>query len=217
MSCDILAVGPHPDDVEIGVGGTVARCVAAGQRVEILDLTRGELASRGTPEERADEAQAAATILGASARHNVGLPDGAVGNVPAQRMALVQHIRAIRPRTVLAPYINDRHPDHDAAHHLVRDAAQLAGLVRLDTGQEPFRPERILFYRVYGDTDFPPAVMDITSTWGEKVEAMSAHKSQLFNPNYEGAATGVSSPEFWEAIDLAIGGIHGQGPPPWGM
>ena len=217
MSCDVLAIGPHPDDVDIGIGGTVALCTAAGLDVQILDLTQGELGSRGTPEERQKEAQAAAKILGVSKRHTLGLPDGAIANAPAQRMSVVQQIRAIRPHTVLAPYVHDKHPDHDAAHYLVRDAAQLAGLAKIKTDNDRFRPARMLYYRVYGDTDYPAAVMDITSTWEQKKRAMGAHASQVYNPEYEGEATGVSSLRFWESIEArarywgnAIGADFGE-------
>lgn len=217
MSCDVLAIGPHPDDVELGAGGIVAHCAAQGKAVAILDLTRGELASRGTPEERAEEAAEAGRILGAAKRVNAGLPDGGLANNAGQRMAIIKQIREFRPQVVLAPFHTDHHPDHDAAHHLIRDAAHLAGLAKIDTGQERFRPSTMLYYRVYGDSTMPALVMDVTDGWNTKQRALAAHQSQLYNPSYEGAETRVSSKAFWESIETrarywgdAIGVTYGE-------
>lgn len=197
---DLLAVGAHPDDVEVGAGGTVAKAVRQGKRVAILDLTEGELASRGSVEERREEARAAAKILGVAHRANAGLPDGGITNSDAQRKTLIALLRTLRPCVLLCPMHTDRHPDHDAAHYLLRDANYLAGLARIDTGQPPHRAAHVYYYRVYGETTPPSAVVDISDTFEMKLAALRAYKSQLFNPQYEGAATFVSSEAFWNSI-----------------
>lgn len=197
---DVLAIGAHPDDVEVGVGGIVAKLTRRNRAVAILDLTEGELASRGSVEERRDEARSAAQILGVCARHNACLPDGGIANVPEQRLAVIRLLRDIRPRILIAPMHTDRHPDHDAAHYLVRDANYLAGLARIDTGQAPYRVPRVYCYRVYVDTTAPAVIVDVTATFETKLAALRAYRSQLFNPEYEGAETYVSSEAFWNAI-----------------
>lgn len=200
MNADILAIGPHPDDADIGVGGILAKAAAAGKRVVIADLTRGELGTRGTPDERAAEAQAAARILGAAARENLGLPDGAVANTETQRTAVAALIRRHRPRILLAPMANDRHPDHEAAHALVRDAAYLAGLAKFAAEGDPWRPSRIYYYRVYGDPEPPAILIDVSAVFATKLAALREFTSQLYNPSYEGAETFVASKAFWEGI-----------------
>jgi len=198
---DVLAIGPHPDDVEIGVGGTLHKLTARGLQTGILDLTRGEAGTRGTPEERQREAQAAAEILGVAVRVNANLPDGRVANTQDQRMALIPVLRKYRPRILLAPMDNDRHVDHNAAHDLVRDAAYLAGLQSLDTGDAPHRPDLIYFYRVYGDPTTPQLIVNITNHFEAKTSAMASYKSQLYNPEYEARETYVSSQVFWQGIE----------------
>lgn len=214
---DVLAVGAHPDDVEVGVGGTVAKLVKQGQRVAILDLTEGELATRGSVEERRAEAQAAAALLGVAHRANAQLPDGGIANSEAMRGKLIFALRTLRPRALLCPMHTDRHPDHDAAHYLVRDANYLAGLARIDTGQGPHRAAHVFYYRVYGEPTPPSAVIDVSDTFEAKLSALRAYRSQLFNPNYEGATTYVSSEAFWKSIATRaaywggrIGAVYGE-------
>lgn len=197
---DLLIVGAHPDDVEVGVGGIVAKAAKAGMRVAILDLTEGELGSRGSVEERRSEAQAASVALGVAHRANAQLADGGVANSDTQRRKLISHLRELRASVLLCPMHTDRHPDHDAAHYLVRDANYLAGLSRIDTGQEPHRASQIYYYRVYGESTPPSALIDISDVFETKLAALRAYKSQLFNPQYEGAATFVSSEAFWNSI-----------------
>ena len=201
MNVDVLAVGAHPDDVELGIGGLVHKLAQRGHTVGILDLTRGEMSTRGTVEERDAEAQEAARILGVALRENAGLPDGAVANTHEQQMRTLFFLRAHRPRILIAPMDNDRHPDHRAAHALVRDAAYFSGLARIDTGQEPYRPPVVYYYHpYYEDRAAPAIVVDISDHFEAKTEALRAHKSQFFNPDYSGAPTFISSPEFWEGI-----------------
>ncbi|MCC6155229.1 MAG: bacillithiol biosynthesis deacetylase BshB1 [Candidatus Hydrogenedentes bacterium] len=197
---DLLVVGAHPDDVEVGVGGIVANAAKAGKHVAILDLTEGELGSRGSVAERRAEAQAAAQMLGVAHRANAQLPDGGIANSEGMRQKLIAHIRELRPRILLCPMHTDRHPDHDAAHYLVRDANYLAGLSRIDNGQEPHRAVHVYYYRVYGESTPPSALIDISDVFETKLAALRAYKSQLFNPQYEGAATFVSSEAFWNSI-----------------
>lgn len=199
-NCDLLVVGAHPDDVEVGVGGIAAKAAKAGKRVAILDLTEGELGSRGSVEERRSEAQAASAALGAILRANAQLPDGGIANCDAQRRKLITHLRNLRAAVLLCPMHTDRHPDHDAAHYLVRDANYLAGLSRIETGQEPHRAAHVYYYRVYGESTPPSALIDISDVFETKLAALRAYKSQLFNPQYEGAATFVSSEAFWNSI-----------------
>lgn len=200
---DVLAIGAHPDDADLGVGGMLAKCAAAGKRVAMLDLTRGELASRGTPEERQQEATRAAELLGVARRVQAGLPDGGLANVEAQRLELIRHIRALRPRVLLAPMRPDRHPDHEAAHELVRAANFFAGLTRVDTGQVPWRAPVVYFYHPYFQAAEPPALLvDVSETFETKLEALAAYASQFHNPERNEPETYVSSAKFWEDIRI---------------
>ncbi len=200
MNVDVLAVGAHPDDVEAGAGGVVAKLIKNGRRVAILDLSRGELASRGSPEERAAEAAEAARILGVAERANAALPDGAIANSTEQQRVVVPHIRRFRPQAILAPMDGDRHPDHGAARSLVRDANFLSGLARIPGGEAPWRASTVFHYRVHGKADPPQLVIDITREFETKLAAMGAYASQFHNPGYNGPPTYVASPEFWESI-----------------
>ena len=198
--CDVLAVGAHPDDVEVGVGGIVAKLVKQGRRVAILDLTQGELGTRGTIEERHAEAQSAAAILGVAQRVNAKLYDGSLANVRPMQAIVAHFIRELRPRILICPMHTDRHPDHDAAHNLLRDANYFAGLQKIDVALEPHRASHVYYYRVYGESTPPSALIDISDVFETKLAALRAYKSQLFNPQYEGAATFVSSEAFWNSI-----------------
>lgn len=200
MTVDVLAVGAHPDDVELGVGGLLHSLVCDGFSVAILDLTRGELATRGSVEEREQEARDAAHILGVSRRENVGLPDGRVQNLPEQRLKVVPFIRAFQPRILLAPMRGDRHPDHEAAHYLVRDANFMAGMAKIETDQEPHRAGRVYFFAAHGGEGTPAMIADISDSFDAKLASIAAYKSQFHNPSYEGQDTYISSPEFWESL-----------------
>ena len=199
---DILVIGAHPDDAEVGVGGLIHKMASKGYSVGILDLTEGELASRGSPKERAKEARTSSKILGASRRECVKLKDGRVANTTEQQQKLIPFLRSFRPKILVAPMSDDRHPDHGAAHDLVRDANYLAGLTQLDPDaqRDPHRAMRRFFYRVYGDPTPPQLVMDITDHMDAKLEALQQYKSQFYNPEYEGVPTYVSSPQFWDFV-----------------
>ena len=199
-SLDLLAVGAHPDDVDLGVGGMLHKFARQGRRVGILDLTRGEMGSRGTPEERDLEAQNAAGILGVAVRDNARLPDGAVANTSEQQFRVISFIRKYRPRILLATMEKDRHPDHHAAHALVRDAAYFSGLQKIVTECPPYRPPCIYYYHPYEEARIPDLIVDISDDFEAKLAALRAHASQFHNPNYSGPTTRIASPEFWDSI-----------------
>lgn len=200
---DILAIGAHPDDVELGCGGTLIKLSRQGKRIAILDLTQGEMGSRGTPEERAHEAYEAARIMGVVSRENAGLPDGALTNILEQKQAIIPFIRKFRPKVLLLLSDIDRHPDHVAAHALVKDANYLAGLHQLYTGLEPYRCLSLFYYNPYLDFGGTPCfVVDISDTFESKLDALRAHRSQFFNPGYEGTPTFISTKEFWDGIEI---------------
>ena len=146
MSIDLLVFGPHPDDLEIGLGGTIARHVAAGQSVGLCDLTAGELGSNGTREQRQIEASDAARVLGVLWREKLGWPDGDISTTPALVRSAVDIIRRHRPRTIAIPYWRDRHPDHEAASRVLRVAAFKSGLRRYITEHDPWRPDWVCYY-----------------------------------------------------------------------
>ena len=201
MNVDVLAIGAHPDDVDLGVGGTLLLLAAQGFTSAILDLTQGEAASRGTADERVREADRSARVLQVRERYNAELPDGGVANTPEQRLRLIPFIRALRPTVILNHHPTDRHPDHGQAHALVRDANFFAGVATVDADDEPYRAPHILNYHPYQDSADPPAViMDVTDFFERKLRALKSFKSQLYNPGYAGPETYVSSPEFWDNI-----------------
>lgn len=214
---DLLAVGAHPDDVEISCGGTLALSALQGYRVGILDLTRGELGTNGDPETRAGEAARAAGILGVAIRRNAGLPDGGItAGEPTQERALVALLRELRPAVVFSHFVRDRHPDHVEASRLVDRAVYLAGLRRYEAPGDPFRPaarwqfaSRIGFH--------PAVVVDITPTWERKREAIEAHQSQVSRAAPDRIPTALNTPDFLGRIEararhfgMMIGARYGE-------
>ncbi len=194
---DVLAFGAHPDDVELGIGGTVLSLVAQGYRVVIVDLTRGELGTRGTPEIRAREAAEASRLLGASERVNLGLPDGSVLLDDVSRRKVVEVIRRFRPVIVCGPRPDDLHPDHAHASDIITDAAFLAGVRRWAADGAPHRPRAVLEYASH--TQFAPSfVVDVSPYFARKKEACLAYQSQFFNPASAEPATYISSTRFWD-------------------
>lgn len=175
---DLLVLAPHPDDGELGCGGTLARAKAEGLSTGILDLTRGEMGSKGTPQERAKEVEEASRILGLDYRGNLGLPDGGLGDVLEQRLELAQALRQLKPRIVLAPLEADRHPDHTAASRLAVAAVHLAGLRKAPLAGEPHRVERLFFYP--GNHPFTPSFLVKISAFIDQWEqAVLAYRSQF--------------------------------------
>ena len=207
---DIAAVCAHPDDAELVMGGTIARAVAAGRRVALLDLTRGESGSRGTPETRAAEALEAARILAAAHRESLSLPDAGLQVVPEHKDAVVAALRRLRPRVVLLQHWEQRHPDHAAASRIVYDASFLAGLrnYRPDLGPA-FRPSKLVYAVTMTEaSDIRPSfVVDVTPVWDTKLRAIAAFASQ-FSPA-AGEAGVLPLDRFREAVELA-GRRHGQ-------
>lgn len=180
QALDVLALAPHPDDAELFCGGLLARLAHQGYRVGILDLTRGEKASRGTPDQRALEAADAATVLGLAWRANLGLPDcGLVSEDSSQVLALVEQLRLTRPELVLAPWRDERHPDHCAASRLAERACFLAGLVHFPTPDQPaHRVGQLLFYPMRVEAR-PSFIVDIAEFASQKRRAIACHASQV--------------------------------------
>jgi bacillithiol biosynthesis deacetylase BshB1 len=210
---DVLAVGPHPDDAELLCGGTLARCADQGYRTGILDLTRGEMGTRGTPELRAAEAAEASEILGVSIRVNAALPDAGITNDRETRERLVGLLRELRPRTVILPFPTGRHPDHRLAAELCRDACFLSGLARYGLGS-PHRPEKVLHAMAFREDPVKPTfVVDISDQFGRKMEAIRAYSSQFEGVNQAGEAfpTGQSLYDLVEVQSRHYGSLIRKG------
>lgn len=201
MSVDLLVIGPHPDDADLGAGGLLCKLADAGRKTAILDLTEGELGSRGTVRERREEAQESARRLNVTIRKNACLPDGGLANTLEQRLIVVRHIRALCPRVIIGPRRPDRHPDHEGAHDLVQAAHFFSGVHGVDTGQPPHRAQALYGYHPYDDRDgLPTHVVDISEVFERKLEALAAFRSQFYNPDYDAPQTLVASSAFWDAI-----------------
>ncbi|GAB1341905.1 bacillithiol biosynthesis deacetylase BshB1 [Gemmatimonas sp.] len=188
MNLDLLAIGPHRDDVELTCGGTLIKAVEQGKRVGILDLTQGEMGTRGSAELRAQEAEAARALMGVHVRENLGLPDAGISNDDATRARLVQMIRQLRPRVVIAPAPRGRHPDHRRTTELVRDACFLAGLAKYAPGEyAAFRPLKLLHVIAYReDYTKPTFVVNITAQFERKLAAIKCYGSQFDNTTQAG-------------------------------
>lgn len=180
MPVDLLAIAAHRDDVELTCAGTLLRAVDGGHRTGILDLTAGEMGTRGTAELRAQEADRAAAVLGVSERRNAGLPDAQLQNTDEMRRVVVEQIRHFAPRVVILPFAVGRHPDHRIASELGRDACFLAGLAKYEAGGAPHRPFKILYSLSYREDPIKPTfVVDITSQFDRKMAAIRCYASQF--------------------------------------
>jgi len=205
---DLLVFGPHPDDLEIGIGGAIAKHVALGHTVGLCDLTRGELGTNGTPDERVQEAEAAREVLGARWRQNLRLPDGDIGGDPSHLRAIVEVIRRARPRTIAVPYRRDRHPDHEAASRLLTRAAFLSGLARYTAEGQKWRADWLLYYFI-NDSTRPSFVVDVSAQYAVKRAALACHQSQFAPPSTGAAcpepsrraATRLNTPRFQQLIE----------------
>lgn len=184
MKIDLMVIAAHPDDAELTSGGTLLKAASAGYRTGILDLTRGETGTRGTPEVRLREAAAAARILKVSVRRNLGLPDAHLRVCDEHKMAVAQVIREIEPNTVILPYWEGRHPDHYAASILAYEACFIAGLKNYDLPGRPFRPAKILYAAAYADVR-PTFAVDITPFFERRRRAILAYGSQFRPPARE--------------------------------
>jgi len=206
MKLDILVLPVHPDDAELGCSGTILKEVALGRKVGIVDLTRGELGTRGSAEIRDKEAAASAKILGLAMRDNLGLPDGFFENNKPHQLKVIEAIRRFRPEIVITNAYHDRHPDHGRASDLVEDSAFLSGLCKIETfvngeKQEEWRPKLVLHF-IQDNYIKPDILIDVTEYWDQKLESIHAFGSQFFNPEWEGEPqTYISSPEFIQVIE----------------
>ena len=215
MPIDLIVFGPHPDDAEIGLGGTIARHAAAGHSVGVCDLSAGELGSNGSPDLRRREADAAARVLGLAWRENLGWPDGAMASSPALVRSAVAVIRRHQPRTIAIPYGVDRHPDHVAASATLTEAAFKGGLRRYeyDAGDAPWRPDWVCYYFINDRTGATPSfVVDVSAHYAKKREALACYQSQ-FAPAGEGnVATRLTASTFRQLIesrDAQFGALAG--------
>lgn len=202
---DILAFAAHPDDAELACSGTLLKQVALGKKVGIVDLTQGDLGTRGTVEIRAKEAQDSANILGLSARENLKMPDGFFDESEENLKKVIYAIRKYRPEVVLANAIHDRHPDHGRGSALVSRAFFLSGLVRIETfengvKQAPWRPKNIFHYIQFRHIQ-PDFVVDISDVWQKKMESIKAFKSQFHDPNSGEPETLIASKKFTDYIE----------------
>ncbi len=210
VKVDVLALGAHPDDVELSCGGTICLLVQQGYRVGIVDFTRGELGSRGTPELRAQEAAEASRIMGVHVRENLGIPDGHIELTPENRLRVIRVLRTYRPHILLINAPKCRHPDHCRAAKLALEASFYAGLRRIETfdeagnPQEPWRPAHVLHY-IQAVPLTPTLVVDVSSVWDCRIRALRAYRSQFFHEDYqpgeEEPQTFISQPEFWHWIE----------------
>lgn len=205
MKLDILAFGAHPDDVELGCSGTIAKEISLGKKVGIIDLTRGELGTRGSVEIRNQEAATAAKILGVSVRENLDMRDGFFVNDEAHQLKIIQMVRKYRPEIVICNAIEDRHIDHGKGSQLVSDACFLSGLMKIETEidgikQDAWRPKLVYHYLQWKNLT-PDFVVDITGFNDKRVAAILAYGSQFYNSNSEEPETPIASKNFLESLN----------------
>jgi N-acetylglucosamine malate deacetylase 1 len=200
MAIDLLVFGPHPDDIEIGLGATVAHHAAMGLAVGLCDLTAGEMGTNGTVEERLEEAQAARQVLGAKWRENLHWPDRQIGKSDTHLADAVGFIRTHRPRVIAIPHWDDRHPDHVAASHLLTEATFTAGLRRFKSSGEAWRPEWTCYYFI-NDSASPSFVVDVSEHYDTKRRALDCFVSQFRRDNPKAAETRLNTPVFRQLIE----------------
>jgi bacillithiol biosynthesis deacetylase BshB1 len=222
IKLDILAFGAHPDDTELGCGGTLIKHVKSGKKVGVVDLTEGQLGSRGSIAQRYKEAEKAMKITGLSIRENLGMEDGWFRNDVESQHKIIEMIRKYQPEIVLANAISDRHPDHGRAASLVAEACFYSGLVKIETvyngkKQEAWRP-KALYHYIQDYHIEPDFVIDVSAHWDQKIEAIMAFSSQFFNPNSKEKETPISSKSFLDFlgararnIGRPIGAEYGEG------
>jgi bacillithiol biosynthesis deacetylase BshB1 len=210
LTVDLLVFGPHADDIELGLGGTIAKHTAAGHRVGLCDLTRAELSSNGTPETRLVEASEAASVLGAAWRENLAWPDGGIDGTPEQMRSVIDLVRRARPRAIAIPYWADRHPDHVAASEVLRKAIFKSGLRRYESAAEPWRPDWVCHYFI-NDGAPPSFVVDVSAHYETKRKALACYRSQ-FTSTGSAVATRLNTPMFQQLIesrDAQFGALAG--------
>jgi bacillithiol biosynthesis deacetylase BshB1 len=204
LKLDILVLSVHPDDAELGCGGTILKHLSLGKKVGIADLTRGELGTRGSAEIREQEATAAAKVLGITIRENLGLPDGFFENTKEYQLKVIEIIRKYRPEIIITNAYHDRHPDHGRANELVDTSIFLSGLRKIETYfngelQQEWRPDLLLHF-IQDEYIKPDILIDVTDYWDKKMESALAFRSQFFDPDWQGdePQTYISSPDFIE-------------------
>ncbi|WP_426668376.1 bacillithiol biosynthesis deacetylase BshB1 [Mucilaginibacter sp. McL0603] len=206
LKLDILVLPVHPDDAELGCAGTILKEVSLGKKVGIVDLTRGELGTRGSAEIRDHEAAESAKILGLTTRDNLSLPDGFFENKKEHQLKVIEAIRRFKPEIVITNAYHDRHPDHGRASDLVEDASFLSGLRKIETWydgnkQEEWRPNLVLHF-IQDNYIKPDILVDVTNHWDKKIESIHAFGSQFYNPDWENEPqTYISSPDFIQVIE----------------
>ncbi len=225
MKVDILAFAAHPDDIELSAAGTLLKHIKMGKKVAIIDLTQGELGSRGTIETRYAEADESSKILGLSARVNLKMADGFFELSHENKLKIIEQIRFFQPTVILANAITDRHPDHGRGAQLVKESCFLSGLIKIETKvsgeiQKPWRPKS-LFYYIQDRYIKPDFIVDITDEIDEKIKSIKAFKTQFFNPydsNTSGPLTPISGKDFfeflkgrWKEYGRTIGSEYGEG------
>jgi bacillithiol biosynthesis deacetylase BshB1 len=204
MKLDVLAIGAHPDDIDLSCGGTVIKLAGQGYKVGITDLTEGELGTRGSRDLRLKEAEAARIILGAIVRDNLQITDGNIENTVENRLRLIRIIRRYRPDVLLIPHHTDRHPDHEHAHLLSREAWFYAGLEKIATedlgvSQEPWRP-RVYYHFMQWFEFIPSFIVDVSAEYDRRMEAVRAFRSQFFDAESNERSTILSTPDFMEML-----------------
>ena len=199
MKLDILVFGAHPDDVELSCSGTIIKHIKKGLKIGIIDLTRGELGTRGTIETRDKETNNASKILGIQIRENMNFKDGFFENSEKNKIELIKKIRKYQPDIVLTNATSDRHPDHSRASNLTIDACFLSGLEKIKTNQKAWRPSHIYHYIQYNNI-LPDFVVDITDEMDQKIESILCYKTQFYDPNSKESETLISSKGFLESI-----------------
>jgi bacillithiol biosynthesis deacetylase BshB1 len=206
LKLDILVLSVHPDDAELGCAGTILKHIAAGKKVGIADLTRGELGTRGSAEIREQEAAVAASILGLSVRENLSIPDGFFQNSAQYQLKVIEAIRKYQPEIIITNAYHDRHPDHGRASELVEASAFLSGLRKVETYfngelQQAWRPGLVLHF-IQDNYIKPDILVDVTEYWDKKIESIRAYGSQFFNPGWQDEPeTYISSPDFIQIIE----------------
>ncbi len=200
MTADAIFFDAHPDDIELSCGGTIVNFVRRGLRVAIVDLTSGEMGTRGTPQTRKREAAASARILGAAYREQLNFGDGGLRTGRAEEMRIIEVVRKYRPSVVFAPWPDERHPDHARAGRIVAEASFYAGLRALETGAKAHRPQTTIYYMQ--NYLVPPSfVVDVTKEWKTKMRAIGAFKSQFYNPKSKEPATFIAKKSFLDIIE----------------
>jgi len=203
LKLDVLAFSAHPDDIELAAAGTLIKLTKQGYSIGVADMTRGEFGTRGTEEIRQQEAQQAAELMGAKVRDCLDIPDGSVTVTRENQLKVVRILRKYQPRIVLTHYWRARHPDHIATSQLVTEACYLSGLAKLETGQERFRPKRILYHQILYDV-IPSFVVDVSEEIEQKWKVVKAHKSQFHDPENKEPETILSVPAFLEMIETRM-------------